>query len=78
MTGYTRACLRLVVGPLLVAAFAGAELSRLGAFVAAAAAYFIFVIAQVAVDLWVRLQLRVAGRRYRVRRSRWASRRRRQ
>jgi hypothetical protein len=42
---------------------AGIELARFGVFIAAAAAYLVFAVAQVTVDMWVRWQCRRAKRR---------------
>jgi hypothetical protein len=60
-----RIVVRLLVGPLLVGVFAGFEFARFGAFAAVAAGYLTFVVAQVAIDRWTRLQARRAWKRLR-------------
>jgi hypothetical protein len=66
---YAGAVGRLILGPLIVAVFSGVELARYGVFTAAAAAYFVFAVTQVAVDAWNRFQLRQARRRLAFRRE---------
>jgi hypothetical protein len=61
---------RSLLGPMAVGAFAGVELAGHGVFRAAAGAYFVFAVAQIAVDFWSRWQLQVAQRRLAVLRSR--------
>ena len=61
---------RLFLGPLVAAGFTGIELSRYGAFTAAAAAYLIFIATQSAVVAWNSYQLRQAKRRVAVQRDR--------
>jgi hypothetical protein len=63
-----RAVLRLIVGPLAVAIFAGIRLAPYGALTAAAGVYFTFVVAQAAIVLWARYQLRRARSRAAARR----------
>lgn len=63
-----RAILRLFLGPLAVAMFAGIQLWRYGMFAAAGGAYLVFVVAQVAIVFWGRYQLRMARRRLATRR----------
>jgi hypothetical protein len=66
---YAGAVGRLILGPLIVAVVTGVELARYGVFRAAAAAYFVFAVTQVAVDAWSRFQLGQARRRLALRRD---------
>jgi hypothetical protein len=52
-----------VLGPVVVAVFAGVELGRYGAVIAAAAACLVFILARGAVGRWSRLRVRRARRR---------------
>lgn len=63
-----RVLLRLLVGPIAVAVFAGIRLAPYGAFTLAAGAYFTFTVAQGAILVWGRYQLRLARRRAAARR----------
>lgn len=65
-----RGIFRLCVGPLAVALFAGIQLWRYGLLTAAAGAYFTFVVAEAAIVLAGRYQLRLARRRMTTRRRR--------
>jgi hypothetical protein len=53
-----RVIVRLFLGPLVIALLAGIQLSRYGAFTAVAGAYLTFAIAEAAVVLWGRYQVR--------------------
>jgi hypothetical protein len=61
---------RLLVGPLSVGVFAGVELLRYGAIMAAAGAYLVFLGAQFALVQWTSFQLRRERRRLEARRGR--------
>jgi hypothetical protein len=61
---------RSLIGPAAVATFAGIELRGYGALGAAAGAYVVFVLAQLAVGLWARRQLELARRRLALARQR--------
>jgi hypothetical protein len=52
-----RGLLRLIVGPVAVAIFAGIRLAPYGAVTAAAGVYFTFVVTQAATMFWGRYQL---------------------
>lgn len=58
-----RAVLRLLIGPLAVAAFAGVQLARYGIAAAAIGAYVTFLVSHHAVRLWARYRLHRARKR---------------
>jgi hypothetical protein len=61
--------LRLIIGPALVAAFAGFELRDGGTLAALAGAWCVFVICVFGIEAWGRLQLERGRRRLQSRRS---------
>jgi hypothetical protein len=73
MSHLARPTLRLVIGPAVVAAFAGFELRHAGTFAAAAAGWCVFMISVVALAAWGRLQMERTRRRLQSLRSRRAS-----
>jgi len=60
---------RLLLGPLVVAMFAGIRLEPYGLMTSAAGAYLTFTVAQAAIVAWGRYQLRLARRRAAARRQ---------
>lgn len=65
-----RPLLRSVLPPIVLAAFTGVELHRLGALVAAVGAYLTFLGGLLIVDRWGHWQLRRARRRLALARQR--------
>lgn len=57
MSRLARPLLRLVVGPVIVAAFAGFELRHTGAFVAVAGAWLVFTVCIFTLSAWEEIQL---------------------
>ncbi len=70
MSHLARPTLRLIIGPGVVAAFAGFELWHGGAFAAVAGAWCVFVICVFGIEAWGRLQLERSRRRLQSGRSR--------
>jgi len=69
MLHVARPALRLIIGPALVAAFAGLELRHGGTLAALAGAWFVFMICVFGITAWGRLQLERSRRRLQSRRS---------
>ena len=65
-----RPALRLIIGPAVVAAFAGFELRNAGTLAAAAGAWCVFMICVFGIEAWGKLQLERSRRRLQSRRSR--------
>jgi len=69
MSHLARPTLRLIVGPAVVAVFAGFELRHAGMFVAAASSWCVFMICVFALAAWGKIQLERTRRNLRLLRS---------
>ena len=74
MSHLARPTLRLIIGPAIVAAFAGFELRHAGAFVAVAGAWLVFAICVFTLSAWGKVQLARTERRLQALRRRRSSR----
>jgi len=70
MSQLARPTLRLIVGPAVVAAFAGFELRHTGTLAAIAAGWCVFVLCVLAIGAWEKIQLERTRHRLPARRSR--------